>query len=123
MRRCDGHLGGQSSDYGTLLLQCVGRGALELLRGGQGSLDGGDGRGQRRVGGGSRGSPGGVDNKWTRGGEPRGRLPGEAGRREKTSEGACARWVAQEAKPGGDEAGCTRAGSGGGDDHARREEA
>ena len=50
-------------------------------------------------------------------------MPGEAGRREKTSEGACARWVAQEAKPGGDEAGCMRTGRGSGGDRARREEA
>jgi hypothetical protein len=36
MRCCGDHLGGQSYAQGTLMLQCIGRGAL--LRGGQGSL-------------------------------------------------------------------------------------
>jgi hypothetical protein len=46
-----------------------------------GSLDGGDGRRQRGVGRRRRGSPGGVGNERTSGGEPRGQLPGEAGQR------------------------------------------
>ena len=41
---CSGHLGSQCGGQGTLLFQGAGRGALALLRGGQGSLDGGDGR-------------------------------------------------------------------------------
>jgi hypothetical protein len=39
-----GHLGSQCGGQGALLFQCARRGALTLLRGGQGSLDGGDGR-------------------------------------------------------------------------------
>jgi hypothetical protein len=59
------------------------------------ALNGGDGRCQRRVGRGRRGSPGGVGNERTSGGEPRGRLPGEAGQQENTEKGACARRVAR----------------------------
>jgi hypothetical protein len=39
-----GHLGGQCGGQGALLFQCAGRGVLALLRGGQSSLDGHDGR-------------------------------------------------------------------------------
>jgi hypothetical protein len=39
-----GHLGGQCGGQGTLLFQGAGRNTLALLRGGQGSLDGGDGQ-------------------------------------------------------------------------------
>ena len=76
-----GHLDGQCGDQGALLFQSVGRGALVLLRGGQGSLDGGDGRCQRGVGGGRRRSPGGVGDERPSGGEPRGRVSGETCRR------------------------------------------
>jgi hypothetical protein len=34
---CGGHLGSQAGAQGTLLLQCAGRGALALLRGGHDS--------------------------------------------------------------------------------------
>jgi hypothetical protein len=64
-----GHLGGQSDDHGTLLLQGEGHDMLMLLRRSQGDLDGDDGRDQRGVGGGLWGSIGGVCNEWASGGE------------------------------------------------------
>jgi hypothetical protein len=48
---CGGHLCGQSGAHGTLLLQGTRHGAPMLLRGSEGSLDGGDGDDQRVVGG------------------------------------------------------------------------
>jgi hypothetical protein len=44
----DDHLGGQGRSHGTLSLQCQGRSMLPLLGSSDNSLDGGDGRNQRR---------------------------------------------------------------------------
>lgn len=109
----DGHLGSQSSTQDTLLLPGEGRGALVLLRGDQGDLDSGDGGGQCRVSGWHQGSPCGVGDEPASGGEARGRLPGEASRRDGVrghdgGEGAHARWVSQEAEPRGENAGNAR---------------
>jgi hypothetical protein len=76
-----GHLGIQSGGQGTLLFHSAGHDALALLRGGQGSLDGGDGRCQCGVSGGQWGSPGGIGDEQPSGGEPRGRESGETCRR------------------------------------------
>jgi hypothetical protein len=67
----NGHLGGQRSTQGTLLLQGTGRGTFALLRGRQSSLDGGDYRSERGVGRGHRRNLGCVSNERTSG-EPRG---------------------------------------------------
>jgi hypothetical protein len=69
---CSGHLCGQSGAHGTLLLHGVGRGAHALLRGSEGSLDGGNGGDQRGVGGWRDNAwrgPSGVSNRQARSGE------------------------------------------------------